>query len=321
MIRLIFIPVVLMSLVLCCFDSCKSYQLERKLDPESRDFLSIVRHIITSEEHKRFINLPVEERDQFMEDFWKRRDPDPDTEENEFKDIHYARIEKANELFGGSLGYLTDRGMIYVLFGPPDGAYHYRDFISGRGNNYERWFYSFLLDKYYNVEFYFVDRHDAGLYKLVSSVDGPPVFSLIQEAKLYNLKLGKGKRDDKILKYHIRLKTLDKNENNVKLSIKIEVPYENIWFSKTKGKMETTLSLNMEILDASKNKIWEHKQDYFLSFVEKELEELFKVKVNHVIEFTPTISTGTRREERYSLHVNLINRSGGEEKKVLKFNI
>ena len=59
-----------------------------------------------------------EEREQFIEAFWDRRNPNPDSEDNEFKDEHYRRIEYANEHFqAGMPGWMTDRGRIYIVFG------------------------------------------------------------------------------------------------------------------------------------------------------------------------------------------------------------
>ena len=62
-----------------------------------------------------------EEREQFIEQFWLRRDPTPDTAENEFKEEHYRRIAYANERYASGIpGWKTDRGRIYITFGPPD---------------------------------------------------------------------------------------------------------------------------------------------------------------------------------------------------------
>src|SRR3974390_2029168 len=79
-----------------------------------------VRWIITDEEKSAFMQLSNdEERDQFIEAFWARRDPTPDTEENEFKEDHYARIAYANEHFAAGIpGWKTDRGRIYIVYGP-----------------------------------------------------------------------------------------------------------------------------------------------------------------------------------------------------------
>jgi GWxTD domain-containing protein len=81
-----------------------------------------VRYIITDEERSAFKQLSNdEERDNFIEAFWQRRDPTPDTVENEYKEEHYRRIAYANEHYASGVpGWRTDRGRIYIVFGPPD---------------------------------------------------------------------------------------------------------------------------------------------------------------------------------------------------------
>src|ERR1700730_16412745 len=81
-----------------------------------------VRWIITDEEQKAFKLLSNdEERDQFIEAFWQRRDPTPDTIENEFKEEHYRRMAYANEQFAAGIpGWKSDRGRIYIMYGPAD---------------------------------------------------------------------------------------------------------------------------------------------------------------------------------------------------------
>src|SRR5208282_599225 len=78
-----------------------------------------VRWIITDQERSAFMQLSNdEERDQFIEAFWQRRDPTPDTEENEFKEEHYRRIAYANEHYAAGIpGWKTDRGRMYIVFG------------------------------------------------------------------------------------------------------------------------------------------------------------------------------------------------------------
>lgn len=78
--------------------------------------------IITDEERKALHGLSNdEERDQFVEQFWRRRDPTPDTEENEYKEEHYRRIAYANDHYASGIpGWKTARGRMYIRFGPPD---------------------------------------------------------------------------------------------------------------------------------------------------------------------------------------------------------
>ncbi len=116
-----------------------------------------VRWIITPEELTAFKALSNdEERDAFIEQFWQRRDPTPDTEENEFKEEHYRRIAYANEHFSaGRAGWRTDRGRIYIVYGPPDeieahpsGGTYDRPMEEGGGETstypFERWRYRYI---------------------------------------------------------------------------------------------------------------------------------------------------------------------------------
>jgi GWxTD domain-containing protein len=116
-----------------------------------------VRWIITPEELSAFKQLSNdEERDQFIEQFWLRRDPTPDTPENEYKEEHYRRIAYANEHFpAGKPGWMTDRGRTYIVFGPPDeidahpsGGQYNRPMEEGGGETstypFETWRYRYI---------------------------------------------------------------------------------------------------------------------------------------------------------------------------------
>src|SRR5208337_3994559 len=116
-----------------------------------------VRWIITPEEESTFKQLSNdEERDQFIEQFWLRRDPTPDTPDNEYKEEHYRRIAYANEHFAAGIpGWKTDRGRIYIMYGPPDeidahpsGGQYDRPMEEGGGNTstypFETWRYRYI---------------------------------------------------------------------------------------------------------------------------------------------------------------------------------
>src|SRR4029077_20836064 len=135
--------------------------------------------IITDEERRAFKQLSNdEERDQFIEAFWQRRDPTPDTEENEFKEEHYRRIEYSNEHFAaGIAGWRTDRGRIYMRYGPPDeidaspsgGAYD-RPIEEGGGSTstypFEDWRYRYLEGVGQEVIIEFVDTCMCGEFHM-----------------------------------------------------------------------------------------------------------------------------------------------------------
>ncbi len=98
-------------------------KLKKELETPYRKWLDEdVAYIITDEERAAFKRLETdEEREQFIEQFWLRRDPTPDTVENEYKEEHYRRIAYANERYASGIpGWKTDRGRIYITFGPPD---------------------------------------------------------------------------------------------------------------------------------------------------------------------------------------------------------
>jgi GWxTD domain-containing protein len=135
--------------------------------------------IITDEERKAFKQLSNdEERDQFIEAFWQRRDPTPDTEENEFKEEHYRRIEYANEHFAAGIpGWKTDRGRIYIMYGPPDeidahpsGGEYERPMEEGGGETstypFEDWRYRYLEGIGQEVIMEFVDTCMCGDYHM-----------------------------------------------------------------------------------------------------------------------------------------------------------
>jgi GWxTD domain-containing protein len=136
-----------------------------------------VRWIITDEEVKAFKNLANdEERDQFIEQFWLRRNPNPESPENEFRDEHYARIAYANEHFAaGKPGWMTDRGHIYISFGKPDsidshpsGGSYERPMEEGGGETstfpFEVWHYRYLPSVGDNIDIEFVDTCMCGDY-------------------------------------------------------------------------------------------------------------------------------------------------------------
>ena len=135
--------------------------------------------IITDEERAAFKKLSNdEERDQFIEQFWLRRDPTPDTVENEYKEDHYRRIAYANEHFASGIpGWKTDRGRMYIMFGPPDnieshpaGGYYQRSMDEGGGSTstypFEVWTYRYLEGIGQNIEIEFVDPTMSGEYHM-----------------------------------------------------------------------------------------------------------------------------------------------------------
>lgn len=134
-----------------------------ELDPDSKDFYETARLIMTSNEKDIFNHLPDKaSREEFIQDFWDKRDPDPETEENEFQEEFYSRIDFANRRFKeGGRGYNTARGRIYLYFGYPDkiDTYPFTNVQDARG---------VLTWTFYRYGFavQFIDRHGNGTYEL-----------------------------------------------------------------------------------------------------------------------------------------------------------
>jgi GWxTD domain-containing protein len=156
--------------------------LRKEMESPYRKWLNEdVGYIITGEERQSFKRLSTDdERESFIESFWLRRDPTPDTMENEFKEEHYRRIAYANDRFASGIpGWKTDRGRIYITFGAPDeidahpsGGTYNRPFDEGGGSTstfpFEIWRYRYLEGEGLgtNIEIEFVDPTMTGEYRM-----------------------------------------------------------------------------------------------------------------------------------------------------------
>jgi GWxTD domain-containing protein len=158
----------------------KQKSLEQELLPVYRQWLNgPVSYIITSEERSAFLHLETnEERENFIENFWQRRNPDPESAENTYKEEYYRRIAYTNEHYSSGIpGWKTDRGRIYLMWGKPDetdshpaGGPYNRPFEEGGGETstypFEDWRYRYLPGIGENVQIEFVDPSGSGEYHL-----------------------------------------------------------------------------------------------------------------------------------------------------------
>jgi GWxTD domain-containing protein len=158
----------------------KAEALRKELETPYRKWLNEdVAYIITDEERSAFRRLQTdEEREQFIENFWLRRDPTPDTVENEFKEEHYRRIAYANDHFASGIpGWRSDRGRIYIAYGPPDeiedhssGGFYERPPEEGGGETstfpFQQWRYRYIEGIGNNVIIEFVDTTMSGEFRM-----------------------------------------------------------------------------------------------------------------------------------------------------------
>jgi len=157
-------------------------KLMKELDTPYRKWLSEdVVYIITDQEKKSFLQLSTnEEREQFIEAFWQRRNPSPESSENDFKEEHYRRIAYADEHFASGIpGWKTDRGRVYIMWGPPDnieshpsGGTYSRPQEEGGGETstypFEIWNYRYLEGVGQNIDMEFVDTTMTGEFHLTT---------------------------------------------------------------------------------------------------------------------------------------------------------
>jgi GWxTD domain-containing protein len=171
-----------------------------------------VAYIITRDEKRAFQALQTdEERENFIENFWRRRDPNPDTEENEFREEYYERIAYANERFtSGIPGWKTDRGRIYIAWGKPDsieshpsgGAYDRPSYEGGGSTTtypFEVWFYRHLDGVGDGIEIEFVDPTGTGEYRIARNANEKDAMLMVPGAGLTTAEmLGLSNKADRI---------------------------------------------------------------------------------------------------------------------------
>ncbi len=263
----------------------KNYSTGKDLSEAERDFISKVRYIIKKHEKKAYYNLTTaEEREDFVEDFWKKRDPDPSTEENEYKEEYYDLIEQANHLFKDEKkqGWLTDRGRVYILLGPPE-MRRFRpgriQSLGGQGSYldkpHEMWYYG-----YYPI--LFVDRLENGAFDLMP-FSAQHIATILRTANDWKPKIGKSEKVP--LDFRLAVKKGKKG----KFDVRVKVPYDGILFQQDdKGSFFAVLTLRVGVFDPDNKKIQDFSRDYSIDITP---EQLKKAK-NYKIETSFTVEPG-----------------------------
>jgi len=168
-------------------------------------------YIISEEEKKVFKDLQTEEeREQFIEQFWARRNPDPRNPENSFKEEHYRRIAYANERYASGIpGWKADRGRIYIMYGQPaeieshpSGGTYNREIYEGGGTTstfpFERWRYRHIDGIGDDIEIEFVDKSMSGEYRMSMDPEEKDALLFVPGAGLtLNEEMGLSKKEDR----------------------------------------------------------------------------------------------------------------------------
>lgn len=244
--------IILLSIALFFLASCASYHLSKpSLDEKSQKFLDYIRYIITPQEARIFRELPPEDRGEFIHDFWKRRDLTPETEENEFRSAYYTRLAVADKAFrAGIPGWMTDRGRIFILLGPPTDVIKKsmgdssRDLSKDRrelsqdlleeGTRTERpteiWVYNQYPDYFSGpLRLVFVDYESNGNYVLTTDVEVKPFSMMSYQAS-----------DPNLLKYRL-MGEIEKDEATPKI-----IPFLDYTASTGKVEKEKTGNYTVE---------------------------------------------------------------------------
>ena len=294
-------PLFVIAMALAFAASCRLYNLERKLKPEDAAFFSKVQYIITGEERKIFLELPESERHAFEDEFWKRRDPDPDTAENEYKTEYFKRVERATTMFHGEgrAGWLTDRGRIFILFGSPSERMTYP--MDASGFCREIWYYG-------SFPVIFIDEHCSGSFVL-TAVN----LEHLQELNLAQAHFQKSfTQEKKMFDYDVTVLGKLVGEGRYEGSLVIEVPYRSLWFTARDEKLSTTLTFEAELKTSAGKTFWKNVKSFDILADEEDLkkrrDESYRMELPMVLEG----DLGELRKGKNLLQVSLKNSTEGE---------
>lgn len=301
--------------------ACRWYNLERKLAPPEADFLAKVGYIISRAERRAFLELPDAERPKFIEDFWARRNPDPSSGENAFKIEYFKRIAEANRLFPseGRPGWMTDRGRVHILFGPP----MQRDVqpMNAVGRGQEVWYYGAF-------PVLFIEETGAGTYRLATSDFG----SLRDINLMYMHELNQALDDAQRIRPGEKTAARElegeaaltigvRTPDRIEARVEADIPYEGIWMKAEGATMVTTLEAVVELRDSAGASVHESRTSHGIRVRDTELGRLTGTKYRLQI---PIVVEGAERVGRLGsgavLVLALTNTTGQESlKKILDF--
>jgi GWxTD domain-containing protein len=263
--------------------------------------------------------MPPEDRHEFVSEFWKRRDPDPETADNEFRDIYYTRIARANKAFAAGIpGWMTDRGRIYVLLGPPTdvikksmgdagvdlnkGLRELSTDMLEQGTRTERptqvWIYNQYPDYFSGpLRLVFVDYYGTGDYKLNTDVSVRP-FNMMTHIMndpdmIQYQKIGEIEEDEsspRILPFLDYSKALgepakDKN-GNYTVQCFFEVPLGTLQFRKQNGGYAYDIELGIKVENIEIKSSYEQKKEISHTLPLEDLRQRLRERssINEVIE-------------------------------------
>jgi GWxTD domain-containing protein len=268
---------IIFLLIFGLFSACnKQKELIKALPETDRQFLSVVKYIITKEDRKLFLSLPSDkDRAEFIIKFWKDRDPDLSTEINEFKERHFERIDFANQKFieGNKEGWRTERGRIYILLGPPDyragrsGSIPNGTIVSKLAINRSYLYYPHKVWMYGNFPVIFVDYHQSNTYELYT-LSARNLGMINYTLENINPRM-KGK--NYFFDFRAGIKWIDKRPH-----LHIRIPMEKMLFNSKikKGFFVADFTIFITLLRSGKSKIDEISKKFNISLQEKDKKKM-----------------------------------------------
>ncbi len=333
------LPVVVALLL---HSACASHYkiLKPPVDSNSQKFLDFIRYIITLQEERIFREMPPEDRGEFIMDFWARRDPDPSTPENEFRSQYYTRLAVADKAFrAGIPGWMTDKGRIYILLGPPTDVIkktmgdkstelsrHLRELSSNlleEGTFTERptdiWIYNQYPDYFAGpLRLTFVDYEGTGNYKLTTDVEVKP-FSMMSplqsdpDMAKYQW-IGEIEGSESVpgilpfLDYSKSLGKIQKNkEGAYTVECAFDIPYRAIRYQKKNDGWDYHLELGIEVKFVGEKSSYRENKEIRKHISSKNLKKNISEKYTIMQSFFVPLNIG-KNEIYFSVRDNILQK-------------
>jgi GWxTD domain-containing protein len=285
--------------------------MERRLSGPYADFLSKVRYIMTSGERRTFLETPDSGKDAFIEEFWARRDPTPESARNEYREEYEGRVKRAGELFQGEgrPGWLTDRGRIHILFGPPFERLTYP--MDASGYCREVWYYG-------NFPVLFIDQHCSGQYVL-TAVN-------LEHLQALNIAQGQFQKpaeaQRKPFDFEVGTRKIRASETVYEAAVTLSIPYDRIAFVYRNDRFEADFDVRVELRRSDNELIQETGKTFGLAVEKEELTssrgKTYRMEIPLILEAGPAALLG----EKMSLDIFVrVNAEREEVRKTVEFRL
>jgi GWxTD domain-containing protein len=279
---------------------------------QTAQFLSQARYLISNEERKDLLALPEAQQAEFIEQFWKRRDSDPGTPANEFKEEYFRRIRLADEMFTGESrpGWLTERGGIAIVYGEPARRERQPPPAGKAAPCLETWHYD-------DFPVVFTDKNCVGEFSRTTRDLSP-----LSRRNIATTSRSRSLREPRKLPFDFEVRILKRpvEASRLEAFVRLAMPYPEIWFDFREGRFETVFALEMELSDSRKVVRWKFKNRYPVSLAAAELEAMRAEKFEIAVPLTVEDHIDDLRAGKCQLSITMENETSKERvRKVAEF--